>query len=228
MEFDSSTLIILFFIGVLALFLATSYAMTYFAEKRNVNFAAIIEQNTRKLEKVEPIVARQEYYEKIKGLKSPREIESALVLYGKEARRIIPSFPLFTPFCVDDRIDVKQNSINFLGRLFPGISFSHKILREKDPIVLTSYSEKYMLAVEYRDSSRYNWPTPSGEKMTYQPFEELREYDQKVERLCIQNNICLIILTYECKREHVAYLTYCKLLDSVPFLDVEIFPREGN
>ncbi|AYV86073.1 MAG: hypothetical protein Solivirus5_1, partial [Solivirus sp.] len=172
--------------------------------------------------RVSPQIPFRSYYSRISSLPEEKREEN-LILYGKEARRIIPTFPQFVPgreFSKDStaaKLNIKESTLKYLGQLFPGIQFVEKRFHGS---VLTSFSEEHMIAVEYREETHYRWPSEA--KIPYKEFERLRAEDNQIEKICIQNNICLIVIVFSLEPKEIAEIIYCKLLDSVPFFDVDL------
>lgn len=146
---------------------------------------------------------------------------------AKEAKRIIHNFPDFPRIWLippDNKGSYASKGerccMEFMHLLFPGYVFTKvkpKWLRNPKTgrcLELDGFCPELMLALEYNGIQHYRWPNYFHK--TREEFTAQRERDQiKVEK-CIENNICLIRISYEVPFARIPLAIYAKLLEAVP------------
>ena len=172
------------------------------------------------------VISSQNYYEQISKLSESEKI-AHLKLYEREAKRIIPNFPSFPLLQRDNK--EKQNEdkeseqeiiYKFMTKLFPKSEFHNIKPKWLNNTPLNCYSEELMIAVEYHDDSFYMWP--NSKHKNQKEFESSLHLEREKQRLCSEYNICLIIISHLVTKNELPYAIYCKLLDSIPYLNVNI------
>lgn len=164
-----------------------------------------------------------DYYEKIKMLTRDQKIDH-LRLYAKEAQLIIPSFPKYPSDFQFNKKDQEEEIIeSFMKSLFPTETFENIKAPWLKGNSLNCYSSNLMIAVEYRDERNYIWPNFT--KSTKEEFEKLQILNSEKDQICLNYNICLIKISYLVPKPEIPFAIYCKLLDAVPYLNIEIVEK---
>ncbi len=221
---------------LIVIVLLTAYFIYYAPEKKNI-MQTIKERVAHMEERVNSnsnedeikiigkskVINNDNYYDKIKNLSYNDKI-THLQMYAKEAQSIIPSFPKF-PNTLNNKIDKVDNNPNkiissFMKTLFPSTEFTTIDKPWLKGNTLECYSPELMLAVEYRDESNYIWPNST--KCSKEEFELMQVRNAEKDKICLNYNICLIKISYLIPKTEIPFAVYCKLLDAVPFLDIEI------
>jgi len=156
--------------------------------------------------------------------------EEAITYFQKKATRAkeivsrFPDFPriwLLPPSNKGDYDSLAERyCIEFIEFLFPGYRF-RKIrptwLRNPETkrcLELDGYCKELSLAIEYNGIQHYVWP--NFLPMTHYEFLKQQERDQLKAEICIELNICLLVIPYTVPFEKIPLAIYGKLLDAVP------------
>jgi hypothetical protein len=154
--------------------------------------------------------------------------DDALVIFekkAKEAMQIIPQFPDFPKIWLLPPTEkgsygskAERYCIEFMELLFSGHRFQ-KVrpdwLRNPETnhcLELDGYCEQLSLAIEYNGIQHYVWP--NFLPMNYEQFLKQRGRDQLKSEICIERNICLLIIPYTVAYEKLPLAIYAKLLDA--------------
>lgn len=172
-----------------------------------------------------PLQQYTNYYDQISKYQHSDKI-AHLKLYEKEAKRIIPNFPKFPTEEKLKELNSKKNLSNqdyireYMQILFPGVEFNNIDPKWLNNMPLYCYSEELMIAVEYHNEYHYIWP--NSKRGSKREFEKQLENEREKERICRNFNICYITISYLVPQNEIPFAIYCKLLDAIPYLNVNI------
>lgn len=177
----------------------------------------------------EKVKETKSFYDRVKNRPIPEGIRY-LKRKGQLAKKIIPHFPDF-PSYPDQWIEPprhkgtygsvgERHCITFLHTLFPHHTFTKvrpKWLRNPKtnrPLELDGFCPNLMMAVEYNGIQHYEWPNFFHK--TKEEFDALQYRDQKKVEICIEKNICLLVIPYTVPHRYIPLAIYASMLDGVP------------